>query len=79
MKISVITAVYDRADSIAQAVQSVQTQTWPDVEHVVIDGASTDGTLQAVQAIHTVALSNHGVQALGDYLSDKSSASLWCI
>ena len=50
LKISVITAVYNRADSIAQAVQSVQAQSWPDVEHVVIDGASTDATLQVLQA-----------------------------
>lgn len=50
MKISVITAVYNRADSIAQAVQSVQAQSWHNVEHVVIDGASTDGTMQALQA-----------------------------
>ena len=44
-----ITAVYNRAASIAQAMESVQSQNWPDVEHVVIDGASTDGTLQVLQ------------------------------
>ena len=49
MKISVITAVYNRADTIAQAVRSVESQTWQDVEHLVIDGASSDGTLQALQ------------------------------
>ena len=42
--------MYNRADSIAQAVRSVQSQSWPNVEHVVIDGASTDGTLRALQA-----------------------------
>ena len=50
MKISVITAVYNRAGFIAQAAQSVQSQAWPDVEHVVIDGASTDGTVQILQS-----------------------------
>ena len=49
MKISIITAVYNRADSIAEAVRSVQAQTWPHVEHVVIDGASTDGTVAVLQ------------------------------
>lgn len=49
LKISVITAVFNRADYIAAAVQSVQRQRWPKVEHVVIDGASTDGTLQVLQ------------------------------
>ena len=50
MKISVITAVYNRADFIAQAVQSVQSQAWRNVEHVVIDGGSTDDTLQVLQS-----------------------------
>lgn len=50
LKISVITAVYNRAGSIVQAIQSVQDQSWPNVEHVVIDGASTDGTLQVLQS-----------------------------
>ncbi len=49
LKISVITAVYNRAGSVATAVRSVQSQRWPNVEHVVIDGASTDGTLQVLQ------------------------------
>ena len=50
MKISVITAVYNRVDTIGQAVRSVKTQTWQEVEHVVIDGASTDGTVQVLQS-----------------------------
>jgi glycosyltransferase involved in cell wall biosynthesis len=50
LTISVITAVFNRADTIGQALDSVQAQTWPRVEHVVIDGASTDGTLQVLQA-----------------------------
>lgn len=49
MKFSIITAVFNRADSIVHAVASVQQQTHADVEHVVIDGASTDGTLQILQ------------------------------
>ncbi len=50
MKISVLTAVFNRVESIAQAVESVQSQTHNDVEHVVIDGASTDGTLDILHA-----------------------------
>lgn len=50
MKISVITAVYNRVATIGDALDSVRAQTWPDVQHVVIDGASTDGTLELLQA-----------------------------
>ena len=49
LKISVITAVFNRVGTISQALESVQSQTWPNVEHVVIDGASTDGTLGVLQ------------------------------
>jgi len=50
LKISVITAVHNRVHTIEQALASVQSQTWTQVEHVVIDGASTDGTLAVLQA-----------------------------
>lgn len=49
MKISIITAVYNREVTVAQAIRSVRAQTWANVEHLVIDGASTDGTLDEVQ------------------------------
>ena len=48
MKISIVTAVFDREDTIAQAIKSVQAQSYDDVEHVLQDGGSTDGTLQIV-------------------------------
>jgi len=50
LKISIVTASFNRVDTIAQALASVQAQTWPQVEHIVIDGASTDGTLQVIEA-----------------------------
>ncbi|NDR56627.1 glycosyltransferase family 2 protein [Aliiruegeria sabulilitoris] len=49
MKITVITAVYNRVETIAQALDSVAAQSYGDVEHLVVDGASTDGTLEVVQ------------------------------
>lgn len=46
LKISVITAVYNAHETIGTALDSVGSQTWPDVEHVVIDGGSKDGTVE---------------------------------
>jgi glycosyltransferase involved in cell wall biosynthesis len=40
MTISVITAVYNRADCIGEALASLHAQTWPWIEHIVIDGGS---------------------------------------
>lgn len=48
MKFTIITAVYNRATTIGQALDSVAQQSDADVEHLVIDGASTDGTLEEI-------------------------------
>lgn len=48
MKVSVVTAVFNRSGTIADAIASVQSQTHQNVEHVVQDGGSTDGTLEIV-------------------------------
>lgn len=53
MKISVITAVFNRAGTIGQAIDSVAAQTYPDIEHLIIDGASRDGTLELVERHRT--------------------------
>ena len=50
LKISVITAVFNRVHTVGQALDSVAAQSWPAVEHVVIDGGSTDGTLALLAA-----------------------------
>lgn len=48
MKISIVTAVYNREKTVAQAIRSVAAQSHSDVEHLIVDGASTDGTLSEV-------------------------------
>ncbi len=49
MKISVVTVVYNRAATIGEAIDSVQAQNWGDVEHVIQDGGSVDGTLDIIR------------------------------
>lgn len=49
MKITVITVSFNAAPTIACTLQSVAAQSHPRVEHIVVDGASTDGTLQIVR------------------------------
>lgn len=49
MRISVITAVYNRAKTVSQAIESVQAQRFAHVEHVIQDGGSTDGTLAIIE------------------------------
>ena len=49
MKITIVTCVFNRVATIAGAMDSVRVQTYPNIEHIVIDGGSTDGTLQMIQ------------------------------
>jgi len=45
MKISIITAVINGAATIESCITSVLAQTYEDIEHIIIDGGSCDGTL----------------------------------
>ncbi|CAD5373973.1 hypothetical protein RA210_U40376 [Rubrivivax sp. A210] len=49
LRVSYVTVVRNAAATVERTLQSVQAQTWPHVEHVVLDGASTDGTWALVQ------------------------------
>jgi len=46
--LSVITIVYNNVQDIERTIQSVVQQTYPHIEYIIIDGASTDGTLQVI-------------------------------
>jgi glycosyltransferase involved in cell wall biosynthesis len=48
MKISIVTVSYNAATEIEPTLRSVAAQTWRDAEYLVIDGVSSDGTLQIV-------------------------------
>ena len=51
MKISIITAVYNRENTVGQTMRSVQAQNYADIEHVIQDGGSTDDTLGIVKGL----------------------------
>jgi glycosyltransferase involved in cell wall biosynthesis len=64
MKISVITPCLDREEFIAEAIESVAAQKYPELEHWIIDGGSTDRTLEIVRRyphLKVVSESDRGV------------------
>ena len=49
MKLSVITINYNNCDGLRKTIESVVNQTWRDFEYIVIDGGSTDGSVDVIK------------------------------
>jgi glycosyltransferase len=49
MKISIITSVYNNVATIEDAINSVLSQTYTNIEYIVVDGASSDGTTDIIK------------------------------
>jgi glycosyltransferase involved in cell wall biosynthesis len=47
--ISIITVVFNDKEFLEETINSVINQTYPNIEYIIIDGASTDGTLEILQ------------------------------
>lgn len=63
--ISIITVCYNAADALHKTMKSVDTQTYPDIEYIIIDGGSTDSTVNM--------LKNH-TGRLDKWISEKTTA-----
>lgn len=50
MKISIITVVYNGEAFLSDCIQSVVSQGYPNIEYIVVDGGSTDATLQIIES-----------------------------
>lgn len=48
VKISVITVCYNAVDTLEKTIQSVLEQTYHNIEYIIIDGGSTDGTVEII-------------------------------
>jgi glycosyltransferase involved in cell wall biosynthesis len=66
MKASIVTVSFNSASTIVDTLQSVASQSHPDVEHVVIDGGSRDGTVELVQ--------RHGSR-VGPFVSERDAGT----
>ena len=73
MKISIITVCYNAEDTISDTIQSVLSQDYKDVEYIIIDGKSTDRTLEIIQTIKNAGDGNYKVMNL--FIIKKSNFS----
>lgn len=49
IKVSIITSCYNRENTIRNAIESVLNQDYPNIEYIIIDGASTDNSLSIIK------------------------------
>ena len=65
-KVTIVTACYNRAATIRETIESVLAQDYDNVEYIIIDGVSTDGTQKIVEEYasrlaHFVSEPDHGM------------------
>jgi len=54
LKISLITVCYNSRETIAETLESVKQQDYPNIEYILIDGGSTDGCLEIIKAYRDI-------------------------
>ena len=50
MQLSIITINYNNAEGLRKTLASVAAQTYPNIEHIIVDGGSTDGSVEVIEA-----------------------------
>ncbi len=74
MKVSLITACYNSAATIRTAIESVLAQRGVDVEYIIVDGGSTDGTVEIIKGYEKELLNLSTIQPFNfRWLSEKDS------
>lgn len=52
LKVSIITICYNSQKTIIETIESVKNQTYENIEYIIVDGGSTDGTLEILKEYH---------------------------
>ena len=58
MQLSVITINYNNAEGLRKTLASVAAQTYPNIEHIIVDGNSTDGSVEVIRGYESTLASS---------------------
>lgn len=50
-KVSVVTTTYNDIENLKRILAEVKKQTYPNIEHIIVDGGSTDGTVDLLKEL----------------------------
>lgn len=62
--VSIVTVCYNAADMLSKTIESVSAQSYENIEYIIIDGASTDGTKQIIQ---------NNIEHIDKFISEKDN------
>ena len=63
IKLSIITINYNDADGLKKTLESVAAQTYPNIEHIIVDGNSTDNSVDVIREYESTLASSHSTFA----------------
>lgn len=85
MKLSIITVNYNNAEGLRKTLASVAEQTYRDIEHIIIDAASTDGSIDVIKeyasaSIHPVIWSSEKDKGIYDGMNKgiRKATGVYC-
>lgn len=67
MKVSIVTPVFNADAYIADCIQSIENQDYPNIEHIIVDGKSTDDTMKVVERLEHDQMVVHSEKDEGIY------------
>jgi len=76
MRVSIITACYNRAETIGNAIESVLRQTYHDIEYIVVDGCSTDGSAEIICHSDDLLYDEHTVERVVEAFEKHPEADM---
>lgn len=72
-KLSIITINRNNAEGLRKTMKSVFSQTYRDFEYIVVDGASTDGSVEVIKEIEESQITYHQLQISFTWISEQDS------